>query len=118
LGVYGGNPGYGRQQTGAREPPNFISGSMPGCKSSDHALTLQPLNAGFQPLKIDVAIGLVGATCRGRLLVRPESSEMAGIRIQGIGQISEWRNHARMLPVAPPIGSPLDRFVPMPVNER
>jgi hypothetical protein len=126
--AHGRKPGYGRQLDGARETQILLPGAMPGFGPEDHGLVFKPLDARFQPRKIVVA-GFGGTKTDGRdpepVIGRPGYSRMIGGGIRDIWargiwlrekrirekrRISQWGNHARMLPVAPDRLPPFDRF--------
>jgi hypothetical protein len=105
----GRKPGYGRQLGGARETQILLPGAMPGFGPDHHGLVFEPVDARFKPMKIVVA-GLGWAKSDGYnpepAIGRPGHSRMIGAGIREIWirenrRISQWGNHARMLPVAP-----------------
>jgi len=108
--VHRRNSGYGRQRADTGEPPRLRRGAMLGRRASDHALAFEPINAGFQPRKIVVAVDRVGARPPGCLPVPaigcPGRAKVVGLGIKGVRRVSQWGNHARRL-LSRPIRLPL-----------
>jgi hypothetical protein len=88
FGADGRNPGDRRQLDGARETPNSFPPARLGREPGDHALALEPRDAGFQPLKIVADLGgtrFLGCKPVPRIGC-PGRWKTAGGRIRGIIQ--------------------------------